>query len=91
MQKAKIIRALIRPTLLFGCERKPVIILGILSAVIFMTLNPMFMLIGVLIFISGVWALRKAAKKDPMLLKLYWRHIKYSKVLRSKPSIDRFL
>lgn len=90
MRKVQISRALTRPTLILGCERKPLIALGMLCAVVAMTMTLKMIMTAIFLFITGVAVLRRIAKKDPILMSIYLRHIKFRKFYMSKPHIHRF-
>ena len=91
MKRTEIVKALTRPILLLGCERIPLILLGTLCSMLVVTLNLFLTVIALIIFMGGVWGLRKMAKKDPMMTSLYFRHIKFEKIYNARPSIYRFL
>ena len=84
-------RALTRPALIAGCERMPLIFLGMFCAIMGITMN--FYMIGgaLIIALVGIWALRKLAKKDPIMFTIYLSHIKFKKEYPAKPDITRFL
>ena len=91
MRKIRIARALTRPALIAGCERKPLIALGMICTVMAITMNP-YMIVGAIRFIAvGIGILRRMAKNDPIMIRIYLRHIKFKKFYMSKPSIYRFL
>lgn len=91
MRKVKIARALTRPALMAGCERIPLIALGMFCAIVAITMNLYLFILAIVIGFVGVGVLRRMAKKDPMMITLYLRHIKFNRSYNSKPSIHRFL
>jgi type IV secretion system protein TrbD len=78
LRRNRIHRALSRPNLLFGADRELVLITG-LSAVIliFVVLTVYSALLGALIWIAVVGSLRMMAKADPLMRRVYVRHISY--------------
>ncbi|MEI6056853.1 MAG: VirB3 family type IV secretion system protein [Lentisphaerota bacterium] len=72
-------RALLRPILFCGAERKSTIIYGTLSLVVAASSNfkTPGIYIGPLIFIICHLFFVYLAKKDPQMIALYIRHIKY--------------
>ena len=55
------------------------------------TMNLYMMVAAIPIAVIGIAILRIMAKKDPVMIKIYIRHIKFNKFYMSKPSIYRFL
>jgi type IV secretion system protein TrbD len=71
-------RSLIRPILLMGAERELVLITGIIAAVLVLSLQrPLFVAVGVALWIVGLAALQRAAKVDPQISRVYLRHLRY--------------
>lgn len=67
-----------RPTLLLGGEREWVLLTGLLSAaLIFVTMSPLAIIIGLLMWAGVIAILRQMAKADPNMTKVYLRHIKF--------------
>ncbi len=87
----KIARALTRPTLIAGCERKPLIALGMFCTIMGITMSLYMIIAAICIAVIGIGILRRMAKNDPVMIKIYLRHIKFNKRYMSKPSIYRFL
>ena len=74
----RIHRALSRPNLLIGADRELVLITGFAAIMlIFVVLTIYSALLGIAIWISVVAALRMMAKADPMMRRVYLRHISY--------------
>lgn len=91
LRKIKIARALTRPALIAGCERKPLIALGMVCTIMGITMN-LYMIIGAICLAAiGIGILRRMAKNDPIMIKIYLRHIKFNKLYKAKPTIQRFL
>ena len=78
LQRNRIHRALSRPNLLIGADRELVLVTG-LSAVIliFVVLTLYSALLGITVWIVVVAALRMMARSDPMMRRIYLRHISY--------------
>ncbi len=91
MRKIRVARALTRPALIAGCERTPLIALGMICCIMAITMNLYLFLGSIVVALIGMGILRRMAKKDPIMIKIYLRHIKFNKNYMSKPSIYRFL
>ncbi|NQY73241.1 MAG: VirB3 family type IV secretion system protein [Candidatus Margulisbacteria bacterium] len=71
-------RSLHRSNLLLGAERELVLLTGLMSfTLIFSSMSVMVMVIGIGIWFAITAILRLMAKFDPVLSKIYIRHIKY--------------
>ncbi|WP_298987359.1 conjugal transfer protein TrbD [uncultured Roseibium sp.] len=78
LNRARIHRALSRPTLLFGADRELVLVTGLASVIlIFVILKPYAAVLGVAIWIVVVGMLRMMAKADPRMRAVYLRHVRY--------------
>lgn len=76
--RSRIHRALSRPNLLMGADRELVLITGLASVIlIFVVLTWYAALFGVFVWLVAVAALRMMAKADPLMRKVYVRHIRY--------------
>ena len=83
LDRARIHRALSRPTLLFGADRELVLVTGLLAVIlVFVVLTVVSALLGAVIWIVVVGLLRMMAKADPFLRHVYVRHIKYRSYYR---------
>lgn len=91
MRGVKVARALTRPALVAGCERIPLIALGMFCTMMAITMSLYLIIIAVCLGFVGMGILRRMAKSDPIMITLYLRHIKFKKKYMSKPSIYRFL
>ncbi|PRD43717.1 conjugal transfer protein TrbD [Phyllobacterium phragmitis] len=76
-------RALSRPNLLMGADRELVLLTGLAAVIlIFVVLTWFSALFGAAIWIGVVAALRMMAKADPLMRKVYIRHIHYRPIYR---------
>lgn len=83
LERARIHRALSRPTLLFGADRELVLVTGLAAVIlIFVVLTVVSAALGFAIWIVVVGLLRMMAKADPLMRKVYLRHIKYRSYYR---------
>jgi len=70
--------ALSRPDLLFGCERQLILVIGLVCLVlVVVVLTKLAVVLGILTWFGAVAALRAMAKADPVLSKVYLRHVRY--------------
>lgn len=87
LQRNRIHRALSRPNLLMGADRELVLITGLASVIlIFVVLRIYSALFGVTVWIVIVGALRMMAKSDPLMRRVYIRHISYKHYYRATTS-----
>ena len=78
LRQTPLYRALHRPQLLMGGDRKLMIITLTLTALlVVVSANKVSIVLGLLIFLLSVYALRKAAKTDPFMWPVYLRHVQY--------------
>jgi type IV secretory pathway TrbD component len=78
LARSRIHRALSRPNLLLGADRELVLLTGLAAAIlIFVVLTWYAALFGVAIWLMAVAVLRMMAKTDPLMRKVYIRHISY--------------
>ena len=85
--RSRIHRALSRPNLLMGADRELVLVTGLASAIsAFVVLTWFSVLFGIAIWIGVVAALRMMAKADPMMRRVYVRHIGYRPTYRPTSS-----
>jgi|TARA_R110002051_G_scaffold61704_3_gene113059 type IV secretion system protein VirB3 len=83
LDRARIHRALSRPTLLFGADRELALVTGLLAVIlVFVVLTIVSAVLGAVIWIVVVGLLRMMAKSDPFLRHVYVRHIKYRSYYR---------
>ncbi len=84
LQRNRIHRALSRPNLLMGADRELVLITGLAAIIlIFVVLTVFSALFGIAVWIVVVAALRMMAKSDPMMRRIYIRHISYKPTYRA--------
>lgn len=78
VKRIPIHRSLNRPTLLAGCERELLLITGLITVLlVVVAMNKVAALAGGVLWLVLVAALRQMAKADPMMSKVYLRHIRY--------------
>lgn len=85
-------QSLIRPQHLAGAERELTLTVILVSIMlIFVALSWPAAIAGILIFIFGMQIVRRMAKADPMMSKVYQRHIRYRAFYRARsgPACDR--
>lgn len=84
LQRNRIHRALSRPNLLMGADRELVLITGLAAIIlIFVVLTVYSALFGIAVWIVVVAALRTMARADPMMRRIYIRHISYKPTYRA--------
>jgi type IV secretion system protein TrbD len=78
LHRNRIHRALSRPNLLMGADRELVLLTGLAAVIlIFVVLTVYSALLGTAIWFVVLAALRMMAKSDPMMRKVYARHMRY--------------
>jgi type IV secretion system protein VirB3 len=78
LQRNRIHRALSRPNLLMGADRELVLVTGLAAVIlIFVVLTLYSAMFGITVWIVVVAALRMMARSDPMMRRVYIRHISY--------------
>ncbi|AMS45437.1 conjugal transfer protein TrbD [Aminobacter aminovorans] len=83
LDRSRIHRALSRPNLLLGADRELLLLTGLAAIIlIFVVLTWYAALFGVAIWVVVVAALRMMAKADPMMRRIYSRHIIYRSYYR---------
>lgn len=87
LARSRIHRALSRPNLLMGADRELVLLTGLAAVIlIFVVLTWFSALFGIAVWIAVVAALRMMAKADPLMRKVYVRHIGYRQNYRPTSS-----
>ena len=83
-------RSLIRPDLVAGCERTPLVFL-IAAAFIFIVIlqKPIIIAFGIMMVVGGFPLLRMLAKRDPMMYRVWTRHFGYQSHYPAHPSLAR--
>lgn len=78
LARSRVHRALSRPNLLMGADRELVLLTGLTAVIlIFVVLTWYAALFGVAIWLIAVAALRMMAKTDPLMRRVYLRHVSY--------------
>lgn len=78
LRRLPIHRSLIRPQLLLGAERELVLATGMVAAMLVFAIQTMVSIImGAMIWALGLYLMRRMAKTDPELSRVYLRHIRY--------------
>lgn len=87
LDRSPIHRALSRPNLLLGADRELVLLTGLAAIIlIFVVLTPYSALFGVVVWVVVVAVLRMMAKADPMMRRVYARHVGYRPYYRANSS-----
>ena len=87
LQRNRIHRALSRPNLLMGADRELVLLTGLAAVIlIFVVLTIYSALFGIAVWIGIVGLLRMMAKSDPLMRKVYVRHISYKPYYKATTS-----
>ena len=89
-RRTSIHSSLTRPLLLAGAERELVLINGTaIAALIFgVGFHWVSLTVAGLLATIGHWALTRAAKYDPQLSRIYFRHVRYQPYYPGRPSIN---
>ncbi|KAA3448158.1 conjugal transfer protein TrbD [Mesorhizobium sp. SARCC-RB16n] len=75
---SRIHRALSRPNLLMGADRELVLLSGLAAVIlIFVVLTWYAAIFGMMFWLVAVAALRMMAKADPLMRRVYLRHVSY--------------
>ena len=83
LEQNRIHRALSRPNLLLGADRELVLVTGLAAVIlIFVVLTVYSALIGLTLWILAIGVLRRMAKADPLMRKVYIRHMRYRRTYR---------
>jgi type IV secretory pathway TrbD component len=87
LQRVRIHRALSRPNLLLGADRELVLLTGLAAIIlIFVVLTPASAAVGAAIWIVVVGLLRMIGRADPLMRRVYLRHIRYRPFYRPTAS-----
>lgn len=87
LARSRIHRALSRPNHLMGADRELVLLTGLATVIlIFVVLTWFSVLFGIAIWIAVIGALRMMAKADPMMRRVYLRHVGYKRSYRPTSS-----
>lgn len=83
LERHRIHRALSRPNLLLGADRELVLAAGLATVIlVFVVLTIYSALIGLALWILAISVLRRMAKADPLMRKIYMRHVRYRRTYR---------
>lgn len=78
LQRNRVHRALSRPNLVMGADRELVLLTGLAAAIlIFVVLTVYSVLLGLSVWFFIIGVLRMMAKADPLMRRIYIRHISY--------------
>jgi len=80
-------RSLVRPDLVAGCERTPLVLLIAVFVVILQ--KPIIIIFGIMMVVVGFPILRALAKRDPMMYRVWTRHFGYQGYYPAHPSLAR--
>ena len=87
LSRSRVHRALSRPNLLMGADRELVLLTALAAVIlIFVVLTWYSALFGVAFWIAIVAILRMMAKADPLMRRVYIRHISYKAFYRATSS-----
>ena len=87
LERSRVHRALSRPNLLMGADRELVLLTALAAIIlIFVVLTWYAALFGIAIWLVAVAALRMMAKSDPLMRRVYLRHISYKTSYRATSS-----
>lgn len=78
LRRIPIHRALNRPDLMAGCERELFLGLSLTVAMlVFTAMTWVSTITAAVVWPVGIWALRTMAKADPVMSKVYLKHVRY--------------
>jgi type IV secretion system protein TrbD len=78
LRRTPLMTSLTRPHLVLGGERELVLLSGIFAfALMITTMNPVFAAMALLVWCGALWALRRMAKADPQLSRVYVRAVRH--------------
>ena len=87
LSRSRVHRALSRSNLLMGADRELVLLTALAAIIlIFVVLTWYAALFGIVIWLVAVAALRMMAKADPLMRRVYLRHISYKMSYRATSS-----
>lgn len=67
-----------RPDLVAGCERQLFLLTALFSATLIVVVQTWFAVVaGVVTWVVGVAVLRRTAKADPVMSRVFARHVRY--------------
>ncbi len=75
-----------RPNLLMGCDRELLLFSALIAAILAFSLATWWgVLTGVVFWVFAVAVLSRMAKADPLMRKVYVRHVKYQSYYPASP------
>jgi type IV secretion system protein TrbD len=78
LRQIPIHRALHRPSTILGAERELVLLTGLIAFIlIVVALSVMSAILGIVLWVAGVAVLRQMGKADPLMSRIYVRHLRY--------------
>ncbi|MUZ74771.1 conjugal transfer protein TrbD [Agrobacterium vitis] len=84
LARSRIHRALSRPNLLMGADRELVLLSGLAAIIlIFVVLTWYAAIFGLALWLVAIAALRMMAKSDPLMRRVYLRHVSYKSSYRA--------
>lgn len=84
LSRSRIHRALSRPNLLMGADRELVLLSGLAAIIlIFVVLTWYAAIFGLALWLVAIAALRMMAKSDPLMRRIYLRHVSYTSSYRA--------
>ncbi|WP_172691199.1 conjugal transfer protein TrbD [Rhizobium rhizogenes] len=84
LSRSRVHRALSRPNLLMGADRELVLLTALAAIIlIFVVLTWYATLFGIAVWLIAVAALRMMAKADPLMRRVYVRHVSYRSFYRA--------
>lgn len=87
LARSRVHRALSRPNLLMGADRELVLVTALAAVIlIFVVLTWYAASFGIAVWLVAVAALRMMAKSDPLMRRVYVRHISYKTAYRATSS-----
>lgn len=92
LRTTPIFRALHRPNLIMGGERRPVLMLIISSVGLAVSsLNAVAFVVSAILWVAGIFYLRMMAKSDQYMIAVYMRSLKYKGYYapRSRPQCNK--
>lgn len=90
LRRVPLYRSLTRPQLLMGAERELVLVTGMLAAIlVFAAQTLAAVCLGSAVWLVGLYLLRRMAKADPEMSRVYIRHIRYRPYYGARSRPDR--
>jgi len=78
LRQVTIHRAMHRPSLVFGAERELALLTGLVAVVLIVcALSVISAILGVALWVLGMAILRQMGKADPLMSRVYLRHLRY--------------